>query len=85
LSTCCKSGKISSLSAATKELPADSQATNRNIYLHTFLKRKQETDHDPHPELSHWLEKFEQDRVEAASEFWYEILKGINENLREFY
>jgi glyceraldehyde-3-phosphate dehydrogenase (ferredoxin) len=54
-------------------------------YLHTFLKRKKEIDNDPHPELATWLGKFEQDRVEAAREFWYEILKGINENLRDFF
>lgn len=60
--------------------------SERNIdYLHTFMKRKKEIDNDPHPELATWLEKFEQDRIEAAREFWYEILKGINENLRDFF
>jgi len=54
-------------------------------YLHTFLKRKQEIDNDRNPELSSWLEKFDRDRVEAAREFWYEMLKGIDESLREFF
>ena len=54
-------------------------------YLHTFLKRKREVDNDPNPDLSVWLEKFEQDRIEAARDFWYETLKGIDENLREFF
>ena len=27
----------------------------------------------------------DRDRVEAARDFWYEILKGIDENLREFF
>jgi len=58
----------------------------RNIdYLHTFLKRKQEIDNDRNPELSSWLEKFDRDRVEAARDFWYETLKGIDESLREFF
>ena len=60
--------------------------SDRDIdYLHTFLKRKKEIDHNVHPELSDWLEKFDKDRVEAAREFWYETLKGIDESLREFF
>jgi glyceraldehyde-3-phosphate dehydrogenase (ferredoxin) len=54
-------------------------------YLHTFLKRKKEVDAVGHPELAAWLEKFGQDKVEAAREFWYETLKGIDESLREFF
>jgi glyceraldehyde-3-phosphate dehydrogenase (ferredoxin) len=37
------------------------------------------------PGLGEWLEKFDRDRVEAAREFWYEMLKGIDESLREFF
>lgn len=60
--------------------------STRNIdYLHTFLLRKQDIDHDPHPELSHWLARFAEDKTEAARDFWYELLKGIDENLREFF
>lgn len=60
--------------------------SERNIdFLHTFLKRKKEIDRDGHPELSAWLDKFCRDRVEAAREFWYETLKGIDESLREFF
>jgi glyceraldehyde-3-phosphate dehydrogenase (ferredoxin) len=54
-------------------------------YLHTFLKRKQEADHTQDPRLGEWLEKFDRDKVEAAREFWYETLKGIDESLREFF
>lgn len=44
--------------------------SERNIdYLHTFLKRKKEIDNDGRPELVEWLEKFEQNRVEAARDF----------------
>jgi len=54
-------------------------------FLHTFLKRKKEVDNDGHPELATWLEKLRQDRIEAAREFWYDTLKGIDEGLREFF
>ena len=54
-------------------------------YLYTFLKRKKEVDNDGHPELSIWLERFDRDRIEAARDFWYETLKGIDESLREFF
>lgn len=54
-------------------------------FLHTFLKRKKTVDGVSHSELSVWLDKFDRDRVEAAREFWYEILKGIDESLREFF
>lgn len=60
--------------------------SERNIdFIHSFLKRKQEVDKDQSPELSLWLEKFDKDRMEAAKEFWYETLKGIDESLREFF
>lgn len=54
-------------------------------YVHTFLKRKREVDGDDHPELLLWLEQFEQNRLEAARDFWYETLKGIDGELREFF
>jgi glyceraldehyde-3-phosphate dehydrogenase (ferredoxin) len=49
------------------------------------LKRKKEIENDGRPELTTWLEKFDENRVEAAREFWYETLKGIDESLREFF
>ena len=59
--------------------------SERNIdFVYTFLKRKKEVDNDPDPELSLWLERFGKDKLEAAKEFWYEALKGIDESLREF-
>jgi glyceraldehyde-3-phosphate dehydrogenase (ferredoxin) len=54
-------------------------------YLHSFLKRKKEVDGEGHPELATWLERFERDRMEAARDFWYDTLKGIDESLREFF
>ncbi len=54
-------------------------------YLHTFLKRKHEVDRDPDPRLADWIARFDADKVEAAREFWYQTLMGIDESLREFF
>jgi glyceraldehyde-3-phosphate dehydrogenase (ferredoxin) len=54
-------------------------------FIHTFMQRKREVDGDQSPELAAWLQKFAADRLEAAREFWYEMLKGIDESLREFF
>ncbi|BCA79687.1 aldehyde ferredoxin oxidoreductase N-terminal domain-containing protein [Desulfuromonas sp. AOP6] len=60
--------------------------SERNIdYLHTFLKRKKTVDVEVDPRLDDWLQRFEMDKVEAAREFWYETLMGIDESLREFF
>jgi glyceraldehyde-3-phosphate dehydrogenase (ferredoxin) len=60
--------------------------SERNIdFVHTFLKRKRDVDNDQNPELTEWIEKFDRDKVEGAKEFWYETLKGIDENLLELY
>lgn len=40
---------------------------------------------DLDPRLAEWFEKFEQDKSEAAKEFWYQTLMGIDESLREFF
>jgi glyceraldehyde-3-phosphate dehydrogenase (ferredoxin) len=54
-------------------------------FLHTFLRRKKEIDHEQDPRLAEWLFKFEADKFEAAREFWYQTLMGIDESLREFF
>ncbi len=54
-------------------------------YLQSFLKRKKNTEKDPDPRLAQWCEKFDNNKVEAAKEFWYETLMGIDESLREFF
>jgi glyceraldehyde-3-phosphate dehydrogenase (ferredoxin) len=60
--------------------------SERNIdFLHTFLKRKKETDREPDPRLAEWLAKFERDKIEAAREFWYQTLMGIDESLQDLY
>ena len=58
--------------------------SGRNIDLiHTFLKRRREIEGDKASELTQWLDRFERSRDEAALDFWFEILKGIHESLRE--
>ncbi|MCP3944858.1 MAG: aldehyde ferredoxin oxidoreductase [Desulfobacteraceae bacterium] len=58
--------------------------SKRNIdYIHTFLKRQQEVEGCDNPELEKWLKRFEENSKEAALSFWYEIHKGIQEELRE--
>lgn len=60
--------------------------SEKNIdYLHTFLQRKKTVDGETDPVLDEWLEKFDRDKLEAAREFWYETLMGIDESLREFF
>jgi glyceraldehyde-3-phosphate dehydrogenase (ferredoxin) len=54
-------------------------------FIHSFLKRKRDVDNDHHPELSQWVDKFDSDKLEAAKDFWYETLKGIDESLVELF
>ncbi|MBF0528556.1 MAG: aldehyde ferredoxin oxidoreductase [Deltaproteobacteria bacterium] len=59
--------------------------SSRNIdFIYTYLKRRHEIDKDQAPDLVFWLDKFTRDQGEAALDFWYEILKGVSESLREF-
>jgi glyceraldehyde-3-phosphate dehydrogenase (ferredoxin) len=60
--------------------------SERNIdYVHTFLKRLKEVDKVQNAELDHWLAEFDKDRHEAALSFWFEVRKGIDETLRDFF
>ena len=54
-------------------------------FVHSFLKRKREVEGNTSPELLAWLDKFEKDKREASLEYWYEIHKGIQESLSEFF
>ena len=46
--------------------------------------RKHEVEGVKTKELLYWLDSFKNDKREAAMEFWFEMLKGIHESLREF-
>lgn len=57
----------------------------RNVeYVLSYMKRRMEIDKDPHPELPKWIERFENNPNEASLEWWFEVLKGIHESLRDF-
>jgi glyceraldehyde-3-phosphate dehydrogenase (ferredoxin) len=59
--------------------------SRRNVDLiHTFLRRRRDVEGDSDADLLTWLDRFEQDPEEAALGYWFEILKGIHESLREF-
>ncbi|MFC1572282.1 aldehyde ferredoxin oxidoreductase C-terminal domain-containing protein [Candidatus Eisenbacteria bacterium] len=53
-------------------------------FIQTFLQRQRDVEEDHSPVLGDWLDRFERDKHEAALEFWFETLKGIQESLREF-
>ncbi len=53
-------------------------------FVYTFLKRKFEVDNDTTPGLAKWIAEFEKDKKEAGLNFWIEMLKGIDESLRDF-
>lgn len=53
-------------------------------FLHEFLRRKVEVEGNKDEELLKWLDAFNNDKKEAALNFWYEVHKGIQESLREF-
>ena len=53
-------------------------------FVYQFLKRKKEVDGVEDEELTKWLKAFDEDKNEAALNFWYEIHKGIQESLRRY-
>jgi len=46
------------------------ESERNSAFLQTFLKRKHEVDQEPDPRQGEWLARFEQDKIEAAKEFW---------------
>jgi glyceraldehyde-3-phosphate dehydrogenase (ferredoxin) len=50
----------------------------------TFLKRQRDVEGNTDKELLAWIDRFAQDKNEAALSFWYDVHKGIHESLREF-
>lgn len=74
--------------AATRINSRNSSAfweSERNFdFVYEFLKRKKEVDKVENPELDKWIKAFEENKHEAALEFWYEIHKGIQETLKDY-
>jgi glyceraldehyde-3-phosphate dehydrogenase (ferredoxin) len=52
-------------------------------YVGTFLARHRDVEGTSRPELTEWIDRFAQDRREAAYGYWYEVHKGIHESLPE--
>lgn len=60
--------------------------SERNVdFLFRFLRKKADEDNVHEQELDYWIKAFEDDKFEAALQFWFEIHKGIHESLREFH
>lgn len=60
--------------------------SERNIYFYAYLyPAKTEVDIQRIPDLTEWLGKFDENKIEGAREFWYQTLMGIDESLREFF
>ncbi len=56
--------------------------SERNIdFVYEFLKRQKDMENNEKKELFEWMEFFEQNKMEAAQRFWYEIFQGIQERL----
>jgi glyceraldehyde-3-phosphate dehydrogenase (ferredoxin) len=52
-------------------------------FVHTYLQRHRDVEGTRRPELQQWLDRFDQDKGEAAFQYWYEVHQGIHESLRE--
>ena len=60
--------------------------SERNIdFVIEFLKYTKRHSKDFPEELDTWINKFNNNKQEAALDFWYEIHKGAHESLREFH
>lgn len=53
-------------------------------YVQTFLNRKKDVEGENSEELNYWISEFNKDKHEAGLNFWFEMLKGIDESLRDF-
>ncbi len=59
--------------------------SERNFdFIHTFIKRQKEVKGANSKHIDYWLGYFEKDKKQAAMDFWYDIHKGVHEELREF-
>jgi glyceraldehyde-3-phosphate dehydrogenase (ferredoxin) len=46
-------------------------------FVHSFLRRKRDVDHDTNPELLEWIDAFEDDRADAGLRFWEALRQGM--------
>ena len=59
--------------------------SERNLdFIYSFLKRVKTVEKKDNMDLDKWITEFEKNKFEAGLNFWFEILKGIDESLRDF-
>ena len=59
--------------------------SERNFdFVYSFLKRVKEAENINNESLNYWIKEFEKDKHEAGLNFWFEMLKGVSESLRDF-
>ena len=81
---------VSSLAIAASRINSRNSAvyweSARNVeFMRTYLLRRRDVEGDASPELASWIAAFEADPNEAALGFWFEVRKGIDESLRDFF
>ena len=53
-------------------------------FIQTYLERCGSVDGEKRPELAEWIGAFGKDKHTAATDFWFEMLKGVQESLRDY-
>ena len=81
---------LASLAVAASRINSRNSAvfweSEKNLeFVSSFLKRRRDVEGDASPELATWIAAFEKDPHEAGLDFWFEIRKGIDESLRDFF
>jgi glyceraldehyde-3-phosphate dehydrogenase (ferredoxin) len=81
---------LSSLRVAASRINSRNSAiyweSEKNLeFVSSFLRRRRDVEGDSSPELAAWIAAFEKDPREAGLDYWFEIRKGIDESLRDFF
>ena len=81
---------LASLGVAASRINSRNSAvfweSEKNLeFVSSFLIRRRDVEGDASPELAAWIAAFEKDPHEAGLDFWFEIRKGIDESLRDFF
>ena len=85
-----KEGYLEAISVAASRINSRNAAvfweSEADIELvRSFLVRRRDVEKDTNPELARWIAAFEADPKEASIDFWFEMRKGIDESLRDFF
>ena len=60
------------------------ESARNTDFVASALKRLRDAEGNNDPQLAKWVDLFEKDRADAALTYWYEMRRGIDDNLREF-